>query len=86
MDSGQWWWGTTVQGSLDTPPASVVEVGGRLNPSWVVYGDAWVMPTTTTVGADIGARFKGNLELYANGWSDIATKEYAASVGLQFHF
>lgn len=65
--------------------SAVLEAGARLSPELAVYGDAWWQPGEKAYGADVGARVKKNLDVFAGGWGTYDGR-YSAQAGLKWRF
>jgi hypothetical protein len=81
----QGWVAAEIRKESDSPLYALLEAGYKISPDWAVYGDAWVAPFEGRAGADVAARFRKNLDLYAGGWAD-TSGTYSAEVGVKYHF
>lgn len=74
-----------LQAKNDIPLTALLTVGYKPTVNTAVFGDVWYQPTRATMGADIAARYKENLDVYAGGWID-GKGGYGAEVGTKFRF
>lgn len=84
LQPGHGWVAADVTATTDVPLTVRAEGGLKLNPTTSLYGDVWTQPTLGRLGADVGARFNSNLDLFAGGWADQDSSEVEA--GLRWHF
>ena len=53
---------------------------------WALYADVWGQPSVGRYGADVAARYKGHLDIYAGGLVDARSHTWEASAGVRYHF
>lgn len=85
LKPGAGWLAANIRAADDEPLAAVVEGGTKLSPNWAAYGDVWARPTVGQYGADVGARYKSRLDIFAGGQTDFRG-DWEANAGVRLNF